>query len=99
MRKPGGEAGPPASDRLHVLVQRHEATRLQHGLRLAWDGVSTSRAMAKGLPTVPHNHGGCGSTSREHHGGGTAQPWDRDCRAAYCAAERAPAHAVRRLAA
>src|SRR6202789_3418876 len=89
--EPSGRTRAPSSPRLRFVVQKHAARRLHYDLRLEFDGVFKSWAVAKG-PSLdpaekrlaiegedhPLDYGDFeGTIPRGEYGGGTVQLWDR----------------------
>ena len=89
-REPEGTVG-ASSNRLHFVIQKHDATRLHYDLRLELDGVFKSWAVARG-PSIdpkdkrlaievedhPLDYGDFeGTIPQGEYGGGTVQLWDR----------------------
>jgi bifunctional non-homologous end joining protein LigD len=89
--EPAGESTVAPSPRLRFVVQKHAARRLHYDLRLEFDGVFRSWAVARG-PSVdpsdkrlavevenhPLDYGDFeGTIPKGEYGGGTVQIWDR----------------------
>src|ERR1700684_2922283 len=89
--EPSGEQRVAPSSRLRFVVQKHAARQLHYDLRLEFDGVFKSWAVARG-PSVdpadkrlavevedhPLDYGDFeGTIPRGEYGGGTVQLWDR----------------------
>src|SRR5450432_3845685 len=89
--EPSGEQRVAPSPRLRFVVQKHAARQLHYDVRLEWDGVFKSWAVARG-PSVdpadkrlavevedhPLDYGDFeGAIPKGEYGGGTVQLWDR----------------------
>lgn len=89
--EPSGQTKVAPSSRLRFVVQKHAARQLHYDLRLEWDGVFKSWAVARG-PSVdpqdkrlaveveehPLDYGDFeGIIPKGEYGGGTVQLWDR----------------------
>ena len=89
--EPSGEQRLAPSPRLRFVVQRHAARQLHYDLRLEWDGVFKSWAVARG-PSIdpadkrlavevedhPLDYGDFeGTIPKGEYGGGTVMVWDR----------------------
>ncbi|MGC1523490.1 MAG: DNA ligase D [Steroidobacteraceae bacterium] len=89
--EPSGQSGVAPSPRLRFVVQKHAARQLHYDLRLEWDGVFKSWAVARG-PSIdpkdkrlavevedhPLDYGDFeGTIPKGEYGGGTVQLWDR----------------------
>ena len=89
--EPSGEKRVAPSPRLRFVVQKHAARQLHYDLRLEWDGVFKSWAVARG-PSIdpadkrlavevedhPLDYGDFeGTIPRGEYGGGTVMLWDR----------------------
>jgi bifunctional non-homologous end joining protein LigD len=89
--EPSGEHRVAPSPRLRFVVQKHAARQLHYDLRLEWDGVFKSWAVARG-PSIdpadkrlavevedhPLDYGDFeGTIPKGEYGGGTVMLWDR----------------------
>ena len=89
--EPSGEHRVAPSPRLRFVVQKHAARQLHYDMRLEWDGVFKSWAVARG-PSIdpadkrlavevedhPLDYGDFeGTIPRGEYGGGTVMLWDR----------------------
>jgi bifunctional non-homologous end joining protein LigD len=89
--EPSGEQRVAPSPRLRFVVQKHAARQLHYDLRLEWDGVFKSWAVARG-PSIdpadkrlavevedhPLDYGDFeGTIPKGEYGGGTVMLWDR----------------------
>jgi bifunctional non-homologous end joining protein LigD len=89
--EPSGSHSVQPSEHFRYVIQKHAATRLHFDLRLEWDGVFKSWAVAKG-PSIdpadkrlaievedhPLEYGDFeGTIPKGQYGGGTVQLWDR----------------------
>src|ERR1700729_1044862 len=89
--EPSGEQGVASSSRLRFVVQKHAARQLHYDLRLEWDGVFKSWAVARGpslnpadkrlaveVEDHPLDYGDFeGTIPKGQYGGGTVMLWDR----------------------
>ncbi len=89
--EPSGEERVAPSPRLRFIVQKHAARQLHYDLRLEWEGVFKSWAVARGpsldpadkrlaveVEDHPLDYGDFeGTIPRGEYGGGTVQLWDR----------------------
>jgi bifunctional non-homologous end joining protein LigD len=89
--EPSGEQRVAPSARLRFVVQKHAARQLHYDLRLEWDGVFKSWAVARGpslnpadkrlaveVEDHPLDYGDFeGTIPRGEYGGGTVMLWDR----------------------
>ena len=89
--EPNGEARVTASKRRRFVIQKHAAKQLHYDLRLEFDGVFKSWAVARGPSLDPHDkrlavevedhpldYGDFeGTIPKGQYGGGTVQLWDR----------------------
>jgi bifunctional non-homologous end joining protein LigD len=89
--EPSGEESVAASARLRFVVQKHAARQLHYDLRLEWEGVFKSWAVARGpsrdpaekrlaveVEDHPLDYGDFeGTIPKGEYGGGTVQLWDR----------------------
>jgi bifunctional non-homologous end joining protein LigD len=89
--EPSGEQRVAPSSRLRFVVQKHAARQLHYDLRLEWDGVFKSWAVARGpslnpadkrlaveVEDHPLDYGDFeGTIPKGEYGGGTVMLWDR----------------------
>jgi bifunctional non-homologous end joining protein LigD len=89
--EPSGEQRVAPSPRLRFVVQKHAARQLHYDLRLEWDGVFKSWAVARGpslnpadkrlaveVEDHPLDYGDFeGTIPKGEYGGGTVMLWDR----------------------
>ena len=89
--EPSGEQRVAASTRLRFVVQKHAARQLHYDVRLEWDGVFKSWAVARGpslnpadkrlaveVEDHPLDYGDFeGTIPKGEYGGGTVMLWDR----------------------
>jgi bifunctional non-homologous end joining protein LigD len=90
-QEPSGRAATTPSERLRLVVQKHDATRKHFDLRLELDGTFKSWAVTRGPSMDPHDrrlavevedhpldYGAFEGTIPEgQYGGGTVMLWDR----------------------
>src|ERR1700694_4937926 len=89
--EPSGKAAIKPAEYPRFIIQKHAATRLHYDLRLEFDGVFKSWAVARGPSLDPHDkrlavegedhpldYGDFeGTIPKGQYGGGTVQLWDR----------------------
>src|SRR5258707_13085618 len=89
--EPSGEGGIAPPGRLHFVVQKHAARQRHYDLRLEWEGVFKSWAVARGPSLNPNDkrlavevedhpleYGDFeGTIPKGEYGGGTVMVWDR----------------------
>src|SRR5450432_3237468 len=89
--EPSGEQRVAPSPRLRFVVQKHAARQLHYDVRLEWDGVFKSWAVARGPSVDPADKRLAvevedhpldyrdfeGTIPKGQYGGGTVQLWDR----------------------